>query len=70
MKGTGGACVQFKGWGVDDKPCEGWYGVRCEDSGRFVVELNLAGNGLAGTIPAEISKGSLGYIGKLKYCIQ
>ena len=42
------------GWlGAEGTECS-WFGVICDDSG--VVEINLLDNGLAGTIPTELSQ--------------
>lgn len=52
---TGGTNWTNKnGWLGDTGTECSWFGVSCDGYG--VVELNLIGNGLAGTIPAELSQ--------------
>jgi hypothetical protein len=38
---------------LDDEECT-WYGVGCEN-GNLITTLNMAGNGLVGLIPDEIT---------------
>ncbi len=43
------------GWmGAEGTECR-WQGVTCEESGETVIGLDLAGNGLAGTLPASLA---------------
>ncbi|MCZ0940553.1 MAG: Ig-like domain-containing protein, partial [Caldilineaceae bacterium] len=45
-----------------DEPLDEWYGVTIDGDGR-ITELNLAGNNLIGTLPADLSV--LSYLNKL-----
>ena len=49
---NGGAWTNNENW-LSDKPVEEWYGVTTDGHGR-VSELDLAGNGLTGTLPAKL----------------
>eukprot|EP00934_Nitzschia_sp_Nitz4_P009238 Nitzschia sp. Nitz4//scaffold19_size178191//50020//53568//NITZ4_001966-RA/size178191-augustus-gene-0.101-mRNA-1//-1//CDS//3329540646//9228//frame0 len=43
------------GWTeVDLAPCNGWYGISCDDDG-LVTKIQLGRNGLSGTFPPEVS---------------
>lgn len=50
---NGSAWTDDSGWFSDCEPC-GWAGVGCDTDNR-VVSLILRGNGLTGTLPAEIA---------------
>ena len=39
------------GWLRTDEPCNGWYGINCEDG--HVQNMNLSSNGLNGIIPSQ-----------------
>lgn len=45
------------GWlGTDNEPCEGWFGVLCDDSGTNIARLEFSNLGLDGTLPSQIGE--------------
>jgi len=50
---TGEEWTKDTNWLTDDHVC-GWHGVVCDRFNKKIIEIDLTGNNLAGSIPAEI----------------
>jgi Leucine-rich repeat (LRR) protein len=51
---TGGAWTNGSGWLQDLNPCT-WYGIECTTDGKHLTAIRLPGNGLTGTLSAQIA---------------